>query len=437
MTQRVAAIVLFALTLVHAAPAEIAGEAGQRLEQTGLEQAEEHMNDQSRSWREKFSALARRSLVNLEENAEVAWQRFADRLDLREPQHIASYAGYGNDERLWVSGRLLANEPFGGPMEDDDWWDNLRATYQRWNSREVPGAEIRLSYNGRTKTVTTDGEGYYHASFKRRGPATERDTVIAEYRGDEDEPVTAAHPVYGAPSSAKIMIVSDMDDTVIHTGITDTLVAAQLTFLNNARTRKPLTGVAALYHELHRGPDGRQNNPVFYVSNSAWNMYDLLRDFLELNDLPRGPLLLRDIGLEHVGEGSGDHKIETIRQLFERFPDLPVVLVGDSGQHDADIYAKLALEYPGRVLAIYIRDVDPDEDSAFDARIDGIINDTGDSGVPFLRVADSSFIADHAAGLGLLNSEQVMAVAADSQADHARDTLAEEAAEELAATDDN
>ena len=69
---------------------------------------------------------------------------------------------------------------------------------------------------------------------------------------------------------------------------------AKLTLLHNAHTRLPFEGVAGFYQALQRGRDGEAYNPVFYVSNSPWNLYDLLEDFLDVHGIPRGPLLLRD-----------------------------------------------------------------------------------------------------------------------------------------------
>ncbi len=214
-----------------------------------------------------------------------------------------------------------------------------------------------------------------------------------------------------------------MDDTVIHTGITNVLFAAQLTFLQNAKTRKPLTGVGALYKALARGTESEAANPVFYVSNSAWNMYDLLRDFIDLNDMPKGPLLLCDIGLN---SDSKNHKIDTVKSLLKRYPELPAILVGDSGQHDAQIYLEVAEVFPERVKAIYIRDVDPSEDSEYDISVDAIIARSEDLGIPFLRVIDSAMIAQHALSIGLLADSRMSEIRSDVESDRERETLAEE-----------
>lgn len=368
-------------------------------------------------WKKQLTAAAGAAVRNLEDFVDVTWRSFSRRLGLNEPRQIMAYRGYGNDECVWVRGRLLANKLYGGPKDDDTWWDNLKATYERWESDEVPGETIRLTFGTEGKSVVTDDEGYYEASFSIDGAAPRPDAVVAMH-DREDCTLTAVHRLALLHPDASFMVISDVDDTVIHTGITDLLRAAQLTFLNNAKTRKPLAGVDGLYRALARGNAADPVNPIFYLSNSAWNMYDLLRDFLDLNDLPEGPLLLRDLGL---GTDSSNHKIETLRRLLERYDTLPAVLVGDSGQHDAEIYLRLAEEHPDRVAAIYIRDVDPGADSDFDVRVDGYIRKGAALKIPFLRVSDSMDIARHAAEIGLIPESQLAGIAQVAAVDSQRE----------------
>uniref|UniRef100_UPI0030F65900 App1 family protein n=1 Tax=uncultured Wocania sp. TaxID=2834404 RepID=UPI0030F65900 len=39
------------------------------------------------------------------------------------------------------------------------------------------------------------------------------------------------------------------------------------------------------------------------------------------------------------------------------YPNLKFILIGDSGEHDPDIYLEIAETYPDRILAIYLRSV--------------------------------------------------------------------------------
>ena len=374
-------------------------------------------------WRDEFQTFAKRGLLNVEDFADTSWRRFSRRMGFDEPRQIHAYSGYGNERHVWVRGRVLANKPIGGPGDDDSWWDNLRATYERWETDEVAGVDVQLAYGDARQTVTTDDEGYYHARFDADARYPHDSAVFARYV-DDDTSLAALHRIALPGRDARYMVISDVDDTVIHTGITDVLLAAKLTFLNNAKTRKPLAGVAGLYRELAGGEDSA--NPIFYLSNSGWNMYDLLRDFIDLNDIPWGPLLLRDLGLHDKGEGTTDHKANTLRELLLRYPHLPAILIGDSGQHDAALYADIAREFPDRIIAIYIRDIDPDEDSAYDSKVDAIIDDNTTTGVPMLRGRDSDSFAAHLREIGILEADEQQAVAGSVTRDKGRETILEE-----------
>jgi phosphatidate phosphatase APP1 len=374
-------------------------------------------------WRQSFSSLAARQIENVDEHADVSWRRFVKRLKLDNARHIAAYHGYGNGERIWVQGRLLADRPYAGPREDDNWWDNLQATYGRWESDEIPHAAITLTYDEQRLEVQTDGEGYYQASFPISPDRPVSNTVVAQHEAG-GRLLTATHWIMLLEPAADYLVISDMDDTVIHTGITRLLQSARLTFLANARTRKPLPGVAELYEALHRGSDGERRNPVIYVSNSAWNLFDLLRDFVNLNGIPEGPLLLRDVELSDLWSKSTEHKTETVQNLVDRYADLPVVLIGDSGQHDAEIYAGIVASNPGRVGAVYLRDVDPKEESEYDRAVDSVIEESRVYGVPFLRVADSAQIAEHAAAIGLISGSAIDRIQDDADRDQEREPFA-------------
>jgi phosphatidate phosphatase APP1 len=43
--------------------------------------------------------------------------------------------------------------------------------------------------------------------------------------------------------------------------------------------------------------------------------------------------------------------------ILDLLPDLSFLLIGDNGQEDPQIYQEVALDYPGRILGVYIRDV--------------------------------------------------------------------------------
>jgi phosphatidate phosphatase APP1 len=51
-------------------------------------------------------------------------------------------------------------------------------------------------------------------------------------------------------------------------------------------------------------------------------------------------------------------KLSVIRRIVRRFPERRFLLVGDSGEHDPEIYGALARRYPRQIAGIYIRHLD-------------------------------------------------------------------------------
>lgn len=387
-----------------------------------------------------WPASLRRALhagaVELEEQVDAAWRRFDARFGRNLPRYIAAYRGHGDARGIELCGRVLAEAPQGSPREDDGWWDNLLATYRRFESDEVPGVQVELRFGTASTSVTTGPEGYYAATLEPAGPMRgdgHWENAIASLG---DGTLATPQPVLQVSPDARIGIISDIDDTILHTGITNWKTAAQLTFLHNARTRKPLKGVAKLYQALQEGPAGEMPKaPIFYVSSSPWNLYDLLDDFMDLNAIPCGPIFLRDLGLDadkfikRTGHG---HKLERAASLIERYPHLRWVLLGDSGQADAELYAEAARNFGGRIAAIYIRDVDPVLESPLDKSVDAHIERVAGTSVPMLRARDSLAMAEHAAGLGLLDPASIAGIGAEVARDARRPGLGEAAAKEAA-----
>ncbi len=383
------------------------------------ERPDRDMERTDMGWMQQLREMASHGIYMVERASDDSRNRLSKRAGSSKPQQIAAYSGYANDSHVWVHGRVLASRPIATATGAETWWQNLHATFQRWESDEVAAAEVKLRYGDKVFPVVTDDEGYYAVRLDRNPAVPASEDVTATY-ADGEVLLIATHRVFSPHRDAQYLIVSDMDDTVLHTGITDLLTAARLTFLGNAKSRKPLPGVAGLYRALMAGGEGTATNPIFYVSNSGWNLYDLLDHFIEINDLPGGPLLLRDLGFNDRHASSREHKAETVRHLLERFTSLPVVLIGDSGQHDAEIYADIATSFPGRVLAIYVRDIDPRIDSPYDLDVDSVFDEFSGTQVPMVRGEDSRAFAEHMQTLGILPLESSERVAGSAIRDDQR-----------------
>ena len=278
---------------------------------------------------------------------------------------ICPYVSFGNHESLFVKGRVL-HQQIVEVKHDDDLWDNLVNMYKRFSTHEVKGAELKISYLSNEKTVLTDEDGYFGTSLdfeeKLNSPAIwhHPQLELLSNISNERMQTKAIASVMVPPETASFGVISDIDDTILKTHATSMVRMLFETFTGNAKERETFAGTSAFYGALQNGRSGTDHNPFFYISSSPWNLYDLLMDFIQLNKLPVGPMFLKDYGFTHdkiFTEGHSQHKTKKIRKVLNAYPEMQFILIGDSGQEDASIYHEIDLEFPGRILAIYIRDV--------------------------------------------------------------------------------
>jgi len=343
-----------------------------------------------------------------------AWFSAKYRTGLVGPLEIQAYRGYGTAGSLFLRGRVLELVGIKPPGEKASRLRNLGNMTRRFLSSEVPRARVRVAAIGQTTEVRADGEGYFEARLPFGGDpsggtawrSVELDLLWPPPRATISGGEVHAQGEVIVPLGASYGVISDLDDTVIQTGVTSLPTMVRTVLLNDASTRLPLDGVDALYDAFSQGPQGGEapRNPIFYVSNGPWNLYDLLEEFLELNGLPAGPLFLRDWGPLTLKDRHSRHKLGTIRTLFVTYPELPFVLVGDSGEEDPEVYARAVREHPGRVRAIYIRDVNLG--AKRDAEVRAISRKLqSETGVEMVLTPDSGSAAEHAAALGLVGPE--------------------------------
>ncbi len=101
-----------------------------------------------------------------------------------------------------------------------------------------------------------------------------------------------------ANQESDFMVISDVDDTIIKSYATNTYLKIKTLLFKNVSARVAFEGVPELYKKLQENPDGKMN-PLFFVSGSSWNLYDLLDRFCENHEIPEAPFFLRSMGIEN------------------------------------------------------------------------------------------------------------------------------------------
>jgi len=282
-----------------------------------------------------------------------------------QPIAIDGYFGYARPDYIFLKGRILQDKQIRA-SETDSKWRNFVNTFKRFASDEVPHALVEIEVGANQFLIRASEEGYFtldepleQALSKNGVPYTQAKVSVLEAKRMAPPPPTEQVPILLPDATTPYAVISDIDDTILHSYITSPMKwkAFYATFFHNAATRKQVKGAADYFRQLVERT--QKEIPFFYVSNSPWNLYDLLIGFLKNNDFPLGPILLREIksSTRRLSSETSGHKYRSIVKLMETYPYLPFVLIGDSGEKDALIYREIDERYPGRILAIVIREV--------------------------------------------------------------------------------
>src|ERR1044072_65853 len=313
---------------------------------------------------ENWKSRIQRIIVKVDDLSDSLRSRIKKITGYNSPLIIHAYSGHGTTDEVTLNGRVLEDEGFIPSEDADTNWENVVNMYRRFETDEVPGARVRARFHDLEQEAIADQEGYFSLVFNLSNRSDARlwqevDLELLDPLTREGQSVRATGQIMIPPATAKFGVISDIDDTVIWSNVTNKLKLILTVTLLNERTRMPFKGVAAFYRALQEGASGNENNPIFYVSKSPWNLYTLLIEFFKIHGIPAGPLFLRDLG-SNQPSAKVNHKMSRIEMILNLYPHLPFILIGDSGEQDPEIYRDVVKAFPDRIRAIYIRSVTPE-----------------------------------------------------------------------------
>jgi phosphatidate phosphatase APP1 len=139
-------------------------------------------------------------------------------------------------------------------------------------------------------------------------------------------------------------------------------------------------------------------------------------------------IYLRDFGLQNnkffSNGGHMGHKFKEIENILLTYPTLNFVLIGDSGQEDPKIYQEVVKKFPGRILAIYIRDVQLEHREKIAVEISEALSSHK---VDMLIIDNAVEAAEHAAKNGLIFTEEIPEIIHEKEQDKGQIAGKEEA----------
>jgi phosphatidate phosphatase APP1 len=280
----------------------------------------------------------------------------------KDPVIVLPYGGFISNTRIVAHARILEDEGIEH-SENDGFFKNLYNSYKRFETDEIENAKVIVSWGDEERVLRSDHEGYILIDEKHQMDIEDSDVLwfpITYRLIVKDEEIYSVTDELMRPCrQSSFGIISDLDDTVIQTGVSSTLKWRLIvnSFFKHSSQRIPLEGADEFYQLLAEGADGERENPFFYLSNSPWNLYEYLDSFLDQYDFPKGSLLLRDIGISNKKKPSflEENKFVRISQILSMYPKRSFILIGDAADIDAEIYTEVARQFPEQVAAIYIR----------------------------------------------------------------------------------
>ncbi len=329
---------------------------------------------------------------------------------------VQPYRGYGSWQRVFLIGRVFRQPLTRRRRPRRGFHGRLADVVLRFLRRGVGDAQLIARFHGAEQVVEADRDGYFRVDLSLpNGPIPAG--LWHEMTLELVRPVrlTTRGELFLAPPDARQMVISDIDDTIMSTGVANKILMLWRLFMTGAHSRAAFPGMAALLAGLHHGASGREANPLLYVSRSPWAIYEMLEEFFSLHRIPGGPILfLREWGVtvqRPWPRRARRHKLELIRRMLALYDQLPCILIGDSGQEDPEHYTQILREHPGRVRVIYIRNVS--RDPARHAAIRALAEEVEAAGSSLILAADSFVMAEHAAEQGLIAAAAKAAVLAE------------------------
>jgi hypothetical protein len=151
-----------------------------------------------------------------------------------------------------------------------------------------------------------------------------------------------------------ISVISDIDDTIKISQVTDRQALLKRTFL---LPFEAVPGMAELYQRW-----AARGAAFHYVSSSPWQLYQPLAEFMQQERFPASSFhlkvfRLKDSSFFDLFASPTETKPLVLEPILRQFPRRRFILVGDSGERDPEVYGALARRFPSQVLRIFIRDV--------------------------------------------------------------------------------
>ena len=275
--------------------------------------------------------------------------------------NIVVYNAYGNNHQLIVQGRMEKKRDFKTVSKDDGLLRNLWRRVKQVKADDIKNKNITIRLNKETFKTKGDDEGYFKFNITTKQLLSMGfQKIILQIEGNKNVHESNATII---DSTVLIGIISDFDDTIIVSDVTDKISLGINTVFKNYKQRTLVPSMLERFKKiLEQNPKGIPSS-LFILTGSPQQLFTSIEQFLDYHHFPKHTLILKKAHGENLDPLTDQfaYKTQKIERLIKLYPNIKWVMFGDSGEKDNQVYKAIKGKYPKKVLEYYIRNVESGE----------------------------------------------------------------------------
>jgi phosphatidate phosphatase APP1 len=210
-------------------------------------------------------------------------------------------------------------------------------------SRSVSSTDVTMLIDGKSHILRSSKRGYIEKTLAVEVKEKKIQMILEGRKEAYNVDVT-----YISPDSK--IVVSDLDDTILKSQATNIYKLVARTLFNPLKKRNSFDGASDYYKRLEE-----KGYKVMYVSSSTWDLFPMIKAFIHEFGFPLGPIFLQNTRDKKVSDRPHHQKFDYVVDLATIVNQGQMILIGDEGQHDPEIYLEISKLYPKLVDKILIR----------------------------------------------------------------------------------
>lgn len=271
---------------------------------------------------------------------------------------LLNYFAVSNGKQLLIGGHVCLTGMRNFRFDKFNTLKTIHSLLKLYFVKAYSEQKLILNYGDQNLEIQTNSHGYFESTINHNRDFEELKSItVADNKKEVHIPPENFSLLTKEVNSTQLLI-SDIDDTVLETNISNNLKKLHSILFTKVERRKAVDDVFCWIQKF-----AEEGNQVCYVSNSEQNLYPIIYHFLRINGFPQGPLFLKylrnwkDLLAGKKRPSGKKHKLNMLSKLACMFSHSEITLLGDNTQEDFSIYMELADRYPESIRRIIIREV--------------------------------------------------------------------------------